>query len=162
MAASYAASAGALASLSPEARLMLTSGARAEELASDILARKRMLVELDRQRQDCVQALATLRDKPSSSASSSPSSSPRAGATASAVLPSALHAPPPSALWVSLSGNFVRLPRAGVREALQADKQRLDDEIERVRTEMKDRMKQLQHVAPAVGLDKGTLDFALS
>ena len=78
------------------------------------------------------------------------------------MLPSALHAPPPSALWVSLSGNFVRLPRAGVREALQADKQRLDDEIERVRTEMKDRMKQLQNVAPAVGLDKGTLDFALS
>jgi len=159
MAASYAASAGALASLSPEARLMLTSGARAEELASDILARKRMLVELDRQRQDCVQALATLRGKPaSSSSSSSPSSSPRGAA----VLPSALHAPPPSALWVSLSGNFVRLPRAGVREALQADKQRLDDEIERVRTEMKDRMKQLQNVAPAVGLDKGTLDFALS
>lgn len=145
---SYAASAGSLSSLSAEARLLLTNGARAEEMASDILSSKRMLVDLDRQRQECVQALATLRDKP-------------AAAPAPAALPSALHAPPPARLWVSMSNNFVRLPRASVREALNADKQRLDDEIQRVRDDMKDKMRALQTLAPAAGIDHATLDFAL-
>jgi hypothetical protein len=149
---SYTSSATALSALSAEAKQLLLNGAKAEQMASDILAHKRNLVELDKQRQECVQALATLRSRNTAAAA----------ASAGAVLPSALNAPPPSRLWVSLSGNFVHFPRDAVKSSLETDRARLDNEIARVRAEMKEAMKQLQTLAPAVGLDKGTIDFALS
>ena len=43
----YASSASALSSLSPEAKQMLTNGAKAEEIANDILWRKRMVRRAD-------------------------------------------------------------------------------------------------------------------
>ena len=114
-------------------------------------------MDLDRQRQECTQALATLREKKPAAAGSA-----SASAAASSVSPSQVHAPPPAKLWVSLSSNFVRLPRAHVGELLRRDRARLDAEIEIVRGEMKERMKALQAIAPSLALDKGLLDFALA
>lgn len=119
----------------------------------------RQLVDLDRQRQECTQALATLREKKPAAAGSATASS---SAAASSLSPSQVHAPPPAKLWVSLSSNFVRLPRAHVGELLRRDRARLDAEIEIVRGEMKERMKALQAIAPSLALDKGLLDFALA
>jgi len=149
---SYASSAAALSSLSAEAKQLLLNGAAAEQQASAILAHKRVLVELDKQRQECVQALATLRSRNTAAAA----------AAAGALYPSALHAPPPPRLWVSLSGNFVHVPRDSVKAALDTDRARLEEEIARVRSEMKESMKQLQKLAPTAGIDQGTLDFALA
>lgn len=140
------------------------------------------LVDLDRQRQECTQALANLREQdkktaaagaasprtssPGASSSSSSSASAVAGVSSppSSLLPSALHAPAPSKLWVlSFGGStFVRMPRASVKELLESDRRKLSEEIDRVRREMKDKMAALQRLAPSLSMEQGLLDFALA
>lgn len=151
--ASYLASASTLNSLTPEARQMLVNSARAEELASEILARKHHLVDLDRQRQECMQALATFRNKTTAA--------PTTGASAASATPSSLRAPPSAKLWVSFSSNFVKLPRAQVATMLAADRTKLDEEIASVRSEMKELMQQLQGLQQSLKIPKAMLDFAL-
>lgn len=151
----YASAVSSLSGLSESSRSLLIRSAEAEELAAEILHRKSMLVDLDRQRQECMQALATFREKkPTATASSSSSSS-------TASVPSLLHAPPPSKLWVTFNTGFMKLPRAQVITMLQADRQKLDREIDKTRDEMKELMAKLQQIQQSLDIPKGLIDFAL-
>lgn len=160
----YAATASSLGGLSGEARALLIRSAEAEEIAAEIMHRKRVLVDLDRQRQECMQALATFRNKkdnPSKNAPISLATPPSSSSLSNPSVPSSLRAPPAAKLWVSFGSGFVKLPRDHVATLLATDRTKLDQEIETIREEMKALMAQLQAVQQSLGIPKGLLDFAL-
>ena len=131
------------------------------------------MVELDKQRHDCMQALQRFRHRdrtlPASysanSAAAAAAASSSSSSSSSSSTPTAFSSPLPlsnkSKTWVNINSLFVRFPVADVETMLRADKTKIEENIEIERKEIKQLMLKLQELQPATGINPELLQFAL-
>ncbi|KAJ8041964.1 p53 and DNA damage-regulated protein 1 [Holothuria leucospilota] len=90
-----------------------------EELAEEVLTAKQQIVDLDKKRNQNREALRALQNKRKASSKESKE-------------------------WVCFGNTFLKLPHCKTEEMLKEDQKQLDTEIEKLRDELKPKVKRLR------------------
>ncbi|KAJ7337047.1 p53 and DNA damage-regulated protein 1 [Desmophyllum pertusum] len=99
--------------------------AELEELAQEIMEDKQQIVELDKKRNTNREALRALKREDRSGAIKEPSSTKS---------------------WVCFGNMFIKLPSTNVQAMLQQDQRNLDEEISRLRKDLKPKVSKLHEL----------------
>ena len=106
------------------------------------------MVDIDRRRQQLMQAAAKFRSSAGSTALASSSSAPTTAYRQR------------NKVWTAVGSTFIKLPAEKVKWLIDTDRHTLDEETKKIRQEMKEMMLALQQFHPSE-LDSHLIQFAL-